>query len=198
MQSKLPFVIAGGVILVLLIVVLVLVFGNNGGSSNEDVTKLPVTGLADPTQDGSGTEGGETPAQPQAEPVETAPTSIKVTYTIAKDTPVYAVITKDGTSEDQMFTGGEEDTVELAEGDVWTFAAWASDGVTIKVDGEAVKFDGSDPATGMPMATVDFDAYLEKWYEDHPDAKKKGSADADAADKAAEDGAKTGDGTSAA
>ena len=55
------------------------------------------------------------------------------------------------------------------------------------------------------MATVDFDAYLEKWYEDHPDAKKKGSADADegsadadAADKAAEDGAKTGDGTSAA
>ena len=61
MQSKLPFVIAGGVILVLLIVVLVLVFGNNGGSSNEDVTKLPVTGLADPTQDGSGTEGGETP-----------------------------------------------------------------------------------------------------------------------------------------
>ena len=36
-------------ILVLLIVVLVLVFGNNGGSSNEDVTKLPVTGLADPT-----------------------------------------------------------------------------------------------------------------------------------------------------
>lgn len=121
-----------------------------------------------------------------------------MTYTIAKDTPVYAVITKDGTSEDQMFTGGEEDTVELAEGDVWTFAAWASDGVTIKVDGEAVKFDGSDPATGMPMATVDFDAYLEKWYEDHPDAKKKGSADADAADKAAEDGAKTGDGTSAA
>ena len=197
-QSKLPFVIAGGVILVLLIVVLVLVFGNNGGSSNEDVTKLPVTGLADPTQDGSGTEGGETPAQPQAKPVETAPTSIKVTYTIAKDTPVYAVITKDGTSEDQMFSGGEEDTVELAEGDVWTFAAWASDGVTIKVDGEAVKFDGSDPATGMPMATVDFDAYLEKWYEDHPDAKKKGSADADAADKAAEDGAKTGDGTSAA
>ena len=122
-QSKLPFVIAGGVILVLLIVVLVLVFGNNGGSSNEDVTKLPVTGLADPTQDGSGTEGGETPAQPQAKPVETAPTSIKVTYTIAKDTP---------------------------------------------------------------------------GYEDHPDAKKKGSADADAADKAAEDGAKTGDGTSAA
>ena len=118
---------------------------------------------------------------------------------------MYAVITKDGTSEDQMFSGGEEDTVELAEGDVWTFAAWASDGVTIKVDGEAVKFDGSDPATGMPMATVDFDAYLEKWYEDHPDAKKKGSADADegsadadAADKAAEDGAKTGDGTSAA
>ena len=51
-QSKLPFVIAGGVILVLLIVVLVLVFGNNGGSSNEDVTKLPVTGLADPTQHG--------------------------------------------------------------------------------------------------------------------------------------------------
>lgn len=199
-QSKLPFIIAGGVILVLLIVVLVLVFGNNGGASNEDLTKLPVTGVADPTKDGTGTDGDGVNSQPQAAPAETAPTTLKVTYSIAKNTPVYAVITQDGASEDSMFSGGEEETVELAEGDVWTFAAWASDGVTITADGEAVAFDGSD-ASGMPMATVDFDAYLDQWYEDHPDAKKKDAGDADAAGGDADgagEGSAAGDGSAAA
>ncbi|WP_245865000.1 helix-turn-helix domain-containing protein [Eggerthella timonensis] len=199
-QSKLPFIIAGGVILVLLVVVLVLVFGNNGGGSNEDMTKLPVTGLTDPTQDGSGSDGSAESAQPQPAPKETAPTSLKVTYSIAKNTPVYAVITQDGVATDQMFSGGEEDTVELTEGGTWSFAAWASDGVTITADGEAVEFDGAD-ASGMPMATVDFDAYLEQWYEDHPDAKKKDAGDTDAAGDSdaggAGEGSATGDGSQA-
>lgn len=194
-QSKLPFIIAGGVILVLLIVVLVLVFGGKGGDANDDVTKMPVTGLADTTQGESGTDGTDS-AQPQTAPVETAPTSVKVTYKIAKNTDVYAVITKNGESEDKMFSGGEEDTVELEADGVWTFAAWASDGVTITVDGEDVAFDGVD-ATGMPMATVDFNDYLEKWYEAHPDAKKPaGSGTSDAGTGASDGGTDgTGDGT---
>lgn len=194
-QSKLPFIIAGGVILVLLIVVLVLVFGNAGGASNDDLTKLPVTGVTDPTKDGSGTDGDGENSQPQAAPAETAPTTLKVTYSIAKNTPVYAVITQDGVATESMFSGGEEETVELAEGDVWTFAAWASDGVTITADGEAVAFDGAD-ASGMPMATVDFDAYLDQWYEDHPDAKKKDAGSADAGD--ADAGTGTDDGSTGA
>ncbi|WP_270299332.1 helix-turn-helix domain-containing protein, partial [Eggerthella sinensis] len=194
-QSKLPFIIAGGVILVLLIVVLVLVFGGKGGDANDDVTKMPVTGLADTTQGESGTDGTDS-AQPQTAPVETAPTSVKVTYKIAKNTDVYAVITKNGESEDKMFSGGEEDTVELEADGVWTFAAWASDGVTITVDGEDVAFDGVD-ATGMPMAEVDFNDYLEKWYEAHPDAKKPaGSGTSDAGTGASDGGTDgTGDGT---
>ena len=194
-QSKLPFIIAGGVILVLLIVVLVLVFGGKGGDANDDMTKMPVTGLADTTQGESGTDGTDS-AQPQTAPVETAPTSVKVTYKIAKNTDVYAVITKNGESEDKMFSGGEEDTIELEADGVWTFAAWASDGVTITVDGEDVAFDGVD-ATGMPMAEVDFNDYLEKWYEAHPDAKKPaGSGTSDAGTGASDGGTDgTGDGT---
>ena len=194
-QSKLPFVIAGGVILVLLIVVLVLVFGGKGGDANDDVTKMPVTGLADTTQGESGTDGTDS-AQPQTAPVETAPTSVKVTYKIAKNNEVYAAITKNGESEDKMFSGGEEDTIELEADDVWTFAAWASDYVTITVDGEDVAFDGVD-ATGMPMAEVDFNDYLEKWYEAHPDAKKPaGSGTSDAGTGGTDGGTDgTGDGT---
>ena len=191
-QSKLPFVIAGGVILVLLVVVLVLVFGNNGGASNEDLTKLPVTGVADPTKDGTATDGNAENAQPQAAPKETAPTRLEVTYKIAKGTSVWAIITKDGEASQEMFEGGEEDTVELVEGDTWSFAAWASDGVTITAGGEAVEFDGT-ASDGMPMATVDFDAYLEQWYEDHPDAKKKDAGGTGASDGADADG--TGEGT---
>ena len=208
-QSKLPFIIAGGVILVLLIVVLVLVFGNKGGGSTDDVTKMPVTGLADTTQGESGSSSGSGEGvQPPVAPVETAPTSVNVTYTIAKNTAVYAVITKNGEASSEMFAGGEEDTVELAADDVWTFAAWASDGVTITVDDEEIEFDGTD-ADGMPMATVDFNAYLEKWYEDHPDAAKKktgtgadadsGTVDSGSGDEGASaNGADTGTGTAAA
>lgn len=195
-QSKLPFIIAGGVILVLLIVVLVLVFGNNGGSSADDVTKMPVTGLADTTQGEGGSEGSGEGAQTPVVPVEKAPTSINVTYTIAKNTAVYAVITKNGEATSEMFAGGEEDTIELVADDVWTFAAWASDGVTIMVDDEEVEFDGTD-ASGMPMAAVDFNAYLEKWYEDHPDAaKKKTGAESDAESGTGDSGS-TDEGTSA-
>lgn len=194
-QSKLPFIIAGGVILVLLVVVLVLVFGNNGGSSNDDVTKLPVTGLTDPTQDGSATDGSES-TQQQATPTETAPTSLKVTYAIAKNTSVYAIVTKDGVATENMFSGGEEETVELAADGVWTFAAWASDGVTITADGEKVAFDGTD-SSGMPMATVDFNTYLEKWYEAHPDVKKSDAGSTTSSGTGAA-GTGTGNGSTAA
>ena len=95
-----------------------------------------------------------------------------------------------------MFSGGEEETVELAADGVWTFAAWASDGVTITADGEKVAFDGTD-SSGMPMATVDFNTYLEKWYEAHPDVKKSDAGSTTSSGTGAA-GTGTGSGSTAA
>lgn len=174
-QSKLPFIIAGVVILILLIAVAALAFGGRGAST-DDVQKVQVTGMADTTQGESGES--DTPVE-QPKPTVTAPTTLQVSYKIAKGTDVYAVITTNGEEEQKMFSGGEEDTIELTADGVWTFAAWASDAVTILVDGEAVAFDGF-AADGSPQCTVDFNAYLEQWYADHPDAKKPDAADAGA------------------
>ena len=171
MQSKLPFIIAGGVILILLILVLVLAFGGKGGNT-DDAPKVPITGVTDTTQNGEGSSGGqETPAPQEAKPVETAPTKVTVEYKVATGKEVYAVITADGTQTPQMITGPMTETVDVTG--TWSFATWVVDAVTITVDGKAVSFDGKD-ASGMPQCTVDFQAYLEQWKADHPDAASTG------------------------
>lgn len=206
-QSKLPFIIAGVAVLALLIVVLVLVFGGKGGNANEDLTKMPVTGLADTTQGedagSEGSDGAEGAADTKPKAAETAPTSAKVVYKVAKGQEIYASIATDGNAVDQMLTGPVEETVEVTG--TWSIATWVTDAVTVTLDGEELEPSGTD-ASGMPMWEVDFDAYLEKWYEDHPDAKKpagsaSGTSDADATGSGGTDanaggaGTGTGDGS---
>lgn len=172
-QSKLPFIIAGGVILILLVLVLVLAFGGKGGST-DDAPKVPITGVTDTTQSGEGSNGGQETAPPQeAKPVETAPTKVTVEYKVATGKEVYAVITADGTQTPQMITGPVTETVDVTG--TWSFATWVVDAVTITVDGKTVSFDGKD-ASDMPQCTVDFQAYLEQWKADHPDAASTGSS----------------------
>ena len=167
-QSKLPFIIAGAVILVVLIVVLVLVFGNKGNSSG-DVPKVPVTGLTDTTQNGQG--DGEQQQQQQT-PVEVAPTSVQVIYEVAKGQDPYAVITVNGTASQVFLTAGSKETVDVTG--TWSLACWMSDSVTVTVNGEKVAFDTTD-ANGVPMVSVDFNTYLEKWKTDHPNATTSGT-----------------------
>lgn len=190
MQSRLPFFVAGGVILVLLIIVLVLFFGNSAGGGNDDAPKVPVTGLTDTTGGDSSGDGSSEGGTQQPVPTETAPTSVSVVYKVASGQEIYAVITTNGTQEPQMITGPVEETVELSADGTWSFATWVSDAVTITLDGEAVAF-GTTDESGMPMATVDFNAYLEQWYAAHPNANKTptgadtadtGTADAGAGD----------------
>ena len=164
-QSKLPFIIAGAVILVLLIAVLAFAFGNRGAES-QDAPKVPITGVTDTTQSGEGSSGAEGAPAQEAAPAEVAPTSVTVEYEVSNQS-IYAVITTDGVAAEQMITGPVTETVEVSG--TWSFATWVSDAVTVTVDGEEVAFDGTD-ASGMPMCTVDFAAYLEQWKADHPDA----------------------------
>ena len=169
LQGKLPLIIAGVVILILLIVVLVLAFGNRQPANTGNTPVVPVTGLTDPTVTD---DGGQQKAEgEQAKPEEakvTAPESVKVTYKVAANTTVYAVINDNGTATSQVFNGGEEASFDVTG--TWTFATWVTDGVTIEVDGQKASFDGKD-ATGMPMATVDYTAWLAKYLQDHPNAE---------------------------
>lgn len=189
-QSKLPFIIAGVVILVLLIVVLVLVFGNKGNSSG-DVPKVPVTGLTDTTQNGQG--DGEQQQQQQQAPVEVAPTSVQVIYEVAKGQDPYAVITVDGTASQVFLTAGSKEAVEVTG--TWSLACWMSDSVTVTVNGEKVGFDTTD-ANGVPMVTVDFSTYLEKWKTDHPNAATSGAKGTSGADSQASNAGTSGTGGS--
>lgn len=172
MQSKLPFIIAGAVVLVVLIVVLAFALGNKGGGSAENTPNVPVTGLTDTTQGENGTAPATDTNTPAPAATETAPTSVKVVYKVSGDQPIYAIITTNGTAEETMLTGPDEKTVELTADSTWSIAAWASDVVSVTVDGKAAAFDTVD-ASGIPLCAVDFNAYLEKWYEEHPNATKK-------------------------
>lgn len=180
MQSKLPFIIAGGVVLVLLIIILVLIFGPKG-NAEEDVSNMRIAGVTDTTE---GQEGSAEQQEPQ-KPVEVAPTSAKVGYEVASGQEIYAVINNNGESAESMIAGPVKETVEVTG--TWTFATWVTDAVTITVNGEAVAFDATDPS-GMPMASVDFNAILEQWKIDHPSAANSAGTGANSANAGANAG----------
>ena len=149
-----------GLAVVVLILVIVLAFALGGkGKQQEDIPSVPISGLTD-------TSNPET--EQQVQQVDTPPTSVEVEYKVASGTEVYAEINDNGTAESKMLTGPVTETVEVTG--TWSFSAWVTDAITVTVDGEKVEYtqDGS----GIPTWKVDFDSYLEKWYEAHPDAKK--------------------------
>jgi cytoskeleton protein RodZ len=157
-------IIGCAVILILLVVVFALIFGNRGGSAQQEVTKVPITGVTDTSSDGSGTSESE---QKQSSQV-TVPTSVTVEYKLASGSDAYVVITQDGTETDSMLSGPVTETVEVTG--TWSLATYVSDAFTITMNGKAVEFT-TDSTTGMPTATVSFTDYLKTWAEEHPDVK---------------------------
>lgn len=177
--SKLPFIIAGVIVFILLIIVLMLAFGNQGAKGGGDTAKVHITGVSDPTQENGSSAGSASGQQQSPSPAQSAPTSVKVTYTIPQGKDVWAVITTDGKTENKMLTGPVSESVDVSG--TWSFATWVSDAVSITADGKPVAFDGKD-STGMPEATVDFKTYLAQWQKDHPDASApQGVATSDSA-----------------
>lgn len=168
LAARWPFIAGAVVILIILIIVLVTVFGGNK-NVEEDVPNVPISGLTDTSSPES---------ESSASTVAVAPTSVQVTYKIADNTQVYAVITQDGTESQEMFSGGEEETVEVTG--TWSFAAWASDGVTITVDGKTAEFDEFD-ASGMPMVSVNFEDILDDWYAEHGGSSSSAASSANSA-----------------
>lgn len=167
-SSKLPFIIAGAVILVLLIIVLVLVFGQGGNASNEDVPKVPVTGLSDPKDTGA-TDTGKTETTPETQtPAKVAPTKAVFKYEILSGQSAYIEV-YDG---DTLVEGGADAINGPAskEYDVVTtlrFVTTNPDGVKAYVDGVEVSLVDTNGG-GVYETTVDFPAILEKWKQDNP------------------------------
>lgn len=179
-QSKLPFIIAGAVILVLLVVIAFLVFGPKGGQQTEDLSTVPITGLTDTTQTG---EDGEDAAEQPA--VATPPTSVTVEYKVAAGQDVYAEVSTDGGAAEPVYLeAGASETVDVTG--TWSLATWTTDLISVTVDGEPVEF--TQEGGGIPTASVDFNAYLEKWKEEHPGSSAGSTADADGGTAHAADG----------
>lgn len=163
-RSKFPWLIAVVVILVLLVVVLVLAFGNRGVKP-DDVPKVPITGVTDTTQNNKTEDeaGVQEPSKSSVKP----PTKVTVEYKVDSGKEIYAVITDKDTVTPQMITGPVTDIQDVSS--TWSFATWIPEAVHITVDGKPVKFETTNE-DGMPMCAVDFQAYLEAWRTEHPDA----------------------------
>lgn len=179
MSSKLPFVIAGVVILVLLVIVLVLLFGR-GPSPEQDVPKVPVSGLTDPEDSATVPEGGTEDTSPP-EPAEVAPTQTVFKYEIASGSSPYVEI-----YEDDVITVAQNiDGPDAKEYDVTgklKFVTTSPDSVKVYQDGEELTL--TDPnGRGVYQVEVDFAAVLQQWQAEHGSSADP-AANADAAGSA--------------
>ncbi len=163
-NSRFIVIAVAVVILVLLVIIFALIFGNRGGSSQQEVAKVPITGVTDTSADGSGTSESE---QQEATQVK-VPTSVTVEYKLAKGSDAYVIITQDGVETESMMSGPVSETVDVTG--TWSLSTYVSDAFTITMDGKTVEFT-TDSTSGMPTATVNFEDYLAAWAEEHPDVK---------------------------
>lgn len=162
-QSKLPFIIAGGVVLVLLVVVLVFAFSCRGPAADSDVPNVPISGLTDTTQQGSGDDGSGAAAPV---PVQVAPTRAVFAYQVAEGSTAYIEVYEDdgGATVAQDVEGPSGREFEVTG--TLRFVTTNPEAVTITVDGAAVT-PADDGGSGVYSYTVDFAAILEQWNADH-------------------------------
>lgn len=166
-SSRGPVVIVAVVILILLVIIFALLFGNHGSAQQQDVAKVPVTGVSESSSGNNSSSNSDSSSNTQAQQVK-VPTSVKVEYKLASGQQAYVVITQDDTQTEQMLTGPVSETVDVSG--TWSLATYVSDAFTITMDGKSVEFE-TDSATGMPTATVSFEDYLKTWATAHPDVK---------------------------
>lgn len=177
-QSKLPFIIAGAVILVVLIIILALTLGG-GGDTEEDVPRVPVTGLDDTTQDTDGTEEGSDAAG-QETPAAVEPTKAVLAYTVASGTEPWIELYLDGSDSPyfaQAVTGPVEDSIDVSG--TLMISTPQPGSVSVTVDGVAVELVDNN-GYGVYEYTVDFPAILAQWKADNP-SPSTAASDTDAA-----------------
>ncbi len=167
MQSKL---IIGAIIAVAVAIVLIVVFvvlGNRNAPADNDVTKLPVSGINDTT--------GTADDEQSIASVEVAPTSSHVIATVKQGDEAYIDYRYDeGDWAEEHLVGPTEKAFEITG--KFTIATWTPDTLTVTVDGVPVTLANDESIGGLSAYTVDFPAILEQWRATHTSREAQRSA----------------------
>ena len=166
LQSRWVPIVAGVIVVAIIVVVAFAVFGNKGAKAEDDVTKLPVSGISDTT--------GASDSAEATGLVEVAPTSARVAITVKQGQECYLEAYENNKTTPYMLTGPAQENIEVTG--VWTVATWTPEYATITVDGQAVELTPNDQYNGMYAYTVDFPAMLTKWRETHTSREAQRSA----------------------
>ena len=159
LQSRAFIIGVIAVIVIIIIVVLFVVLGHKSDTSTDDVSSLPVSGISDTT----GTSGS---SAAEETPVEIAPTSARVAYSVKSGDDCYVEIYTDGKiTTTQLLNGPVSETEEVTG--TWTITTWSADTIEVTVDGEPVTLKSDEEYGGMYAYTVDFPAILEEWNKTH-------------------------------
>lgn len=166
--SRVPFIIGGVVLLVIIIIVLFFVFSQKD-SVDDDVQKVPVTGVDDTTSLDYSEVVTETP-------VEVAPTKAVFSYEILDGQSAYIEIYENESITDLgTMTGPINETYDVTG----TLRLDTTNPSAVKVfqDGTEVVLSDDD-GDGVYSITIDYPAILEQWQTEHPGTGTRSNANA--------------------
>ncbi|MBR0406132.1 MAG: helix-turn-helix domain-containing protein [Eggerthellaceae bacterium] len=155
MQSRVAIIIAAVIALLLIGGIAFAIFGGKKTDDKEDVSQLPVSGVADTTGESS----------ESATKVELAPTSARVIYSVPSGSECYVETYADGKMTPEMLTGPVERSVEVTG--VWVITTYSPETINVTVDGAKVELKVDSHYNDMYAYTVDFPAILQKWNSEH-------------------------------
>lgn len=166
-QMNLPLLILIVLAVIIVLIILIVLF-NSGQQKVEDVPDIPISGLTD-----TSTPEGD-PAVPV---VSAAPTSATFTVEVADGEKSWIEITENGEDDpllSKVVHGPYNETFNVTG--TLTFKTANPDPVTLTLDGEPVKAKKGSSSQYYTY-TVDFNAILSAWREEHePDSSASGNS----------------------
>ena len=179
LQSRVVLIVIAAVVVIILALILFSVFGSKPAPTQDDVSQLPVSGIKDTT----GEEDGE--SSEESTPVEVAPSSAKVVYSVKSGNDCYIeTYTNGGEATPEMLTGPVERNVDVTG--TWTITTYSPDTISVTVDGQPVTLEVSEEYQYMYAYTVDFNKILEDWRSTHTSKSEQRSAAVAAANSSAQ------------
>lgn len=167
LQSRIALVLAVVAVVAVIAVVAFVVLGNRNAPAENDVAKLPVSGISDTT--GTADDDSATGL------VEVAPSSSRVVLSVRQGEECYLeAYGENNATTPYMLTGPAQENIEVTG--VLTIATWTPEYVKVTVDGAEVELTSNDDYNGMYAYTVDFPKILEEWRATHTSKEAQRSA----------------------
>lgn len=166
LQSRL---VLGIVVLVVVVIIAVLIFlflNGRNVPSDDDVSKLPVSGISDTT--------GTTDDEDTTGMVEVAPSSSHVVITVKQGELCYFETYEGKDMTPYTLDGPAQENFEVTG--VLTIATWNPEIMTVTVDNVEVELTSNPEYNDMYAYTVDFPKILEEWRSTHTSREAQRSA----------------------